>query len=183
MAEVLAQHYEAVTFSEVHPDLTLPTLPAGVLDIGAGTGRDAAYLAWCGYSVTAVEPVSEMRAVAQRLHPEPVVWLADALPGLTSVKGVFDLILVTAVWMHLDQQERRLALPRVAEFLAPGGRLAISLRHGPAPQGRIMYDVGADETIALAQSAGLTLCRQATNVSAQVQNRDAGISWTRLEFA
>jgi Methyltransferase domain len=50
---------------------------------GAGTGRDAAWLAARGYEVVAVEPSDAMRAEAVRLHPQaPIRWVADALPGL-----------------------------------------------------------------------------------------------------
>jgi len=182
MAETLAGQYEAVAFSAVHSDLRLPSVPARVLDVGAGTGRDAAHLARLGYDVTAVEPVAEMRAVAQRLHPEPITWLSDALPLLERVTGHFDLILATAVWMHLDAQERALAMPRVADLLAPGGQLSLSLRHGPVPSGRVMHDVNSAETIALAKTSGLRLTGQVETASVQDSNRAAGISWARLTF-
>lgn len=182
LAETLASRYETVSFTEVHPELHLPPVPARVLDIGSGTGRDAAFLAQLGYDVTAVEPVAEMRAAARRLHKEPITWLTDALPLLAHVSGPFDLILVTAVWMHLDTQERAQAMPRVAGLLAPGGRLALSLRHGPVPEGRVMHDVSAVETISLAKSAGLGLVSQTEGASVQGANRAAGVNWTRLTF-
>ena len=65
--------------------------------------------------------------------------------------------MLTAVWMHLDPAARQAAMPRVARLLRPGGRLVLSLRHGPVPTGRRMFEVGAEETIALAAAAGLRL--------------------------
>ncbi|MDH6569260.1 protein-L-isoaspartate O-methyltransferase [Streptomyces sp. SAI-208] len=70
-AERLGRVYESVSFEDVHGALLdlLPPAPARVLDVGAGTGRDAAALAGRGYTVDAVEPVAELRRVAERLHP------------------------------------------------------------------------------------------------------------------
>jgi len=60
----------------------LPTAPATILDVGAGSGRDAAWLAAKSYEVIAVEPSANMRAAAARLHPEAKVhWISDTLPA------------------------------------------------------------------------------------------------------
>jgi FkbM family methyltransferase len=47
--------------------------PACVLDIGAGSGRDAAWLASLGYEVIAVEPSAAMVREAQRIHSESAI--------------------------------------------------------------------------------------------------------------
>src|SRR3954453_13114931 len=59
--------YEAVSAESVHGWLVgyLPKLPALVLDIGAGTGRDAAWLSNLGHEVVAVEPSGAMRHEAE----------------------------------------------------------------------------------------------------------------------
>lgn len=92
--------------------------------IGAGTGRDAAALAARGYATTAVEPVREMREVARRLHPDPAItWLDDSLPSPSRLAGPFDLILLSAVWMHLAETERPGATPTArAARRCPGVR-------------------------------------------------------------
>ena len=101
----LSQHYEAVAAEKVHAWLisSLPTSPTQVLDFGAGSGRDAAWLASLGLEVVAVEPSAALVAEAQRLHPSPSIrWLPDSLPGLDDVLRLsmsFDLILLSAVWI------------------------------------------------------------------------------------
>ncbi|HYJ51710.1 MAG TPA: methyltransferase domain-containing protein [Allosphingosinicella sp.] len=56
----------------------LPARPSRVLDIGAGTGRDAAWLADQGHHVVAVEPVEELREAGMALHPsERIAWVKD----------------------------------------------------------------------------------------------------------
>jgi SAM-dependent methyltransferase len=54
----------------------IPQTPGTVLDVGAGSGRDAAWFALQGHDVVAVEPSNSMRAEAQRLHVDPrVQWI------------------------------------------------------------------------------------------------------------
>jgi SAM-dependent methyltransferase len=183
-ADSLARQYESVTFEEVHAPV-LHLLPAGgrALDVGAGTGRDAAALAERGFAVTAVEPTSELRAHGMRLHAaKAITWLDDGLPDLAVLAGraeSFDLILLTAVWMHLDADERLRAMARIAAHLAPGGRLFMTLRHGPVPEGRRMFDVSGDETNALARANGLTSLLN--EVRPDMFGRD-GVTWSVLGF-
>ncbi|MFD2270095.1 class I SAM-dependent methyltransferase [Undibacterium arcticum] len=113
----------------------IPTSPCRVLDIGAGTGADAAWLAGNGHHVVAVEPTKELRIPAMALHCSNLIdWIDDSLPNLTITKSKsqsFDLIMLTSVWMHLDEYERLLAMPNLLSLLASGGVILMSLRHGP----------------------------------------------------
>ena len=185
-ADALVRQYESLTFADVHRDLLplLPGPPARMLDIGAGTGRDAAALAALGHAVTAVEPTPELRAAAQRLHSGAAIrWIDDALPDLARVRALgerFDLVLLSAVWMHLDDSERQAAMTAVAALLAPGGVMSLSLRHGPVPAGRRMFEVTTDETRALAEAAGLRTLHDST--AAALLNGPE-VWWSRLVFA
>ena len=160
----------------------IPPAPARLLDIGAGTGRDAAHFAAMGHQVLAVEPVVEMREGAMKLHPSPrIEWLADTLPALARVRSrgaTFDAVLSNAVWMHLDAAERAAAMPAVASLVRPGGVLILSLRHGPVPEGRRMFEVTAEETIALAAREGLACLVDTVTASTRQQD----VTWSRLGF-
>lgn len=164
----------------------LPKPPARILDIGAGTGRDAAWFASLGHSVLAVEPTDALRIGAGKLHPEPEIeWLDDILPGIPHVLArgeTFDLILMHAVWMHLTENERAEGMANIASLLKTGGRIAMSQRHGPVPAGRRMFDVSGEETIALAAANGLTNLFHERAGSTQAENRARGIEWTKLVF-
>ncbi|MGW8378890.1 class I SAM-dependent methyltransferase [Streptomyces sp. ODS28] len=179
-AGALAERYEGLSFEAVHHGVLghLPEPPARALDVGAGTGRDAAALARRGFEVVAVEPVPQLRAVARRLHAEaPVTWIDDALPTLEKLTGPYDLILLSAVWMHLEEGERALAMSRLSALTAPDGRLVLTLRHGPPPPERRMFDVPAGETIELAERCGFTLVHQGTDTD---QLGRAEVHWSEL---
>jgi SAM-dependent methyltransferase len=164
----------------------LPAAPSRILDIGAGSGKDAADFAALGHTVLAVEPTPVLLAgaIARHAHPS-ITWLNDGLPDLDAARArgeTFDLILLSAVWMHLDEAQRRRAMPNVAALLAEGGVMILSLRHGPVPPGRRMFEVSADETIGLARTEGLSLVLQEERGSIQAANRLAGVTWTILAF-
>jgi protein-L-isoaspartate O-methyltransferase len=186
-AEALTKQYESISFADVHRQVIhlIPSVPGRILDIGAGTGRDAAGFAALGHWVTAVERTAELRSRAKALHSSACIeWLDDSLPDLANLYercGTFDVVMLTAVWMHLDEQQRRRAMVRVVPLVREGGVMILSLRHGQVPPGRRMFEVTAEETVQLAQTNGLKL-------ELRYEQQDgllgrAGVSWTRLAFS
>lgn len=177
----LVDQYESLAFEKVHASLLdlLPAPGATILDIGAGSGRDAAWFAARGDDVVAVEPSDAMRAHARALHPSPRIhWLSDSLPELAQVRRLglsFDFILLSAVWMHVPPAWRARALRKLATLLAPNGRIAISLRLGEPDVARAMYVVSLPELAVLSQQFGLRLLQ--SNDSADRLDR-AEISWS-----
>ena len=184
----LFERYESRDPAGIHrPWIHLfPQTPARILDIGAGTGRDAAWFASLGHSVLAVEPTDALREGAAKLHPSPnIEWLDDLLPRIPHILArgeTFDLILMHAVWMHLTKEERDQGMENIAELLTVGGRIAMSQRHGPVPQGRRMFEISGDETIELANRYGLTCLYHERAESIQAENRANHIEWTKLVF-
>ena len=77
----LVPRFEALRTEDVLAPVIdlLPPMPGKVLDAGAGTGRDAAWLTRRGHRVLAVEPVRELRQAGQALHHESdIEWLDDS---------------------------------------------------------------------------------------------------------
>jgi SAM-dependent methyltransferase len=103
----LVGRYEAVNPAALHGWLKglLPDAPGTVLDIGAGSGRDAGWFSAQGYDVIAVEPSTEMRSEGERLHPDPRIrWINDELPELSVLSPMaisFDVVILSAVWQHV----------------------------------------------------------------------------------
>jgi SAM-dependent methyltransferase len=187
-AEELFKLYESIPAADLHRAVLhlIPTAPSHILDIGSGTGRDAAWFAAQGHRVVAVEPTDAMRMPAMALHSSPLIeWLDDSLPDLALLLArgeKFDVVMLTAVWMHLDAEQRRRAIPNLAALVRQGGAVIMQIRHGPVPVGRRMFEVSPEETIELAQTGDLHPVLNLRTESRQEQNRIAGITWTSLAF-
>ncbi len=176
----LAMAYEAMPplpAQEWLRDL-LPIGPALVVDMGSGSGRDAAAYAAAGHEVVAVEPSSGMRGEAMRLHPSSRIrWLADSLPALTTTTRTglsADLVSMNAVWQHVAPADRPRAFRKMVGLLRSGGLLAMTLRHGP-DDGRGAHPVGLSEVEALARDHGLQVVR--TVAMADLMGRSE-VFWT-----
>ena len=170
-AEQLAQRYEKLEPQTVHAAWKhlLPDSKSRILDVGAGSGRDAAWFAGRGHRVVAVEPADNLRKKAIGLHPHDAIhWVNDRLPDLKEVhrlEQVFDVILVSAVWMHLAHSDRSGAFDSLYTLLDPAGIMIIGFRKGTAADGPAMYPVTGDEIRHLAEQCGL-------DVIINIQNDD-----------
>lgn len=185
-AEILFERYRSMRFEDAHQSILhlFPIMPARILDIGSGSGWDAVAFYKKGHTVMAVEPTDALRERAKAQNPDLAIeWIKDGLPELaviSKMNELFDVILLSAVWMHLDVGQRRHALPVIVNLLSKGGRLFMSLRHGPVPDGRRMFDVSAEETEKLARAEGLdTLLKLEKQVG--ILN-NPGVTWSRLAF-
>ena len=176
-ADELAKQYLSKSFDEVHQSWSqfLPVVIANpnarILDLGAGSGRDAKHLAELSASthgdknniqIFAVEPAKTLAEIgALQTSGLNVKWIEDSLPSLshlTKQEISFDLILLSAVWMHVPPSDRSRAIRKLANLLKPGGKLVISLRHGQTDEEkkqRKMHSVCADELKRLAADVGL----------------------------
>jgi SAM-dependent methyltransferase len=122
-----------------------------------------------------------MRHEGERRHGETGVrWIHDRLPGLEEVHRLglsFDVILLNAVWMHVTPGDRPRAFRKLMSLLKPGGRLVITLRHGPAAPERGMHDVDTGEIGALARDHGAFVERQVTAPEGMGRPE---VNWTQL---
>ena len=150
-AEKFFTQYQSLTFEQVHSHWLphLDKITSLALDVGAGSGRDALALAELGWDVVAVEPAVELRRLSESATAHrSIQWVDDALPDLSEIRKLsyrFDLVLVSAVWMHLPPIHRERAFWILTELLAPSGMLVITLRHGPGDGERQFYEVTKTE--------------------------------------
>lgn len=179
------KQYQQVRFEDVHGAwlVHLPEEAGAALDVGAGSGRDAAALADAGWEVIAVEPAAGLNALgAEATLERGVQWLDDRLPDLAQVRVLnqrFDLVLVSAVWMHVPPADRERAFRILAGLLAPEGLLVITLRHGPSLDERQFFDTSREELEGLARTHSLTALHAAG--SADMLGRQ-DVAWETLVF-
>lgn len=150
--------YDSVKTTDVLPGLAqaLPRLRA--LDAFCGNGRDAEWLAQQGYVVDAMDGSHGMLREARAKHAhERVTYFHDMGPEFANTRqrgGQYDLIVMSAGWMHIAPERRAEALGNLLNVAKPGAMLLFSLRHGPAPADRPMFEVSVPE---LQQLAALNL--------------------------
>jgi SAM-dependent methyltransferase len=113
------------------PDPTLveeigPLAPGRALDLGAGDGRNAVWLATRGWDVTAVDfsqvALDRGRALAERTGVA-IDWVQADLLAWTPPPRAFDLVCL--FFIHLPPDERRRVYARAADGVAPGGSLLV----------------------------------------------------------
>lgn len=198
--EEITKQYLSLSFDEVHSHWaqhltsTLKKPNATILDVGAGVGRDVGYIAKMAAQsngsnnscrVYAVEPATEMIKAGQKTtRNDNVHWIQDSLPVLdktTRLEISFDLILLSAVWMHVPKGQRARSMRKLANLLKPGGKIVISLKFGMSQEDqtqRHMYDVSVEEIESFAQNLGLVTKLEAQNEQDKL-NR-VGIHWQTL---
>lgn len=186
-AALYQAQYDSLKFEDVHAvwmPLFAQLTPGMALDIGAGTGRDALWLLEHGWKVTAIEPAQGLRQTGQKKTGPTVQWLDDQMPALNCLKGStskYDLILLSAVWMHLPPSERPLTFQRLMECLSADGLMIMTIRIGPSDPNRPMYVISDSElqSLALENAAKLeVLCLQNRR---DCLNRD-DVSWKTVCF-
>ncbi len=182
-ADFITEEFEQLEFQELHATLInhLPLHPCSILDIGSGSGRDAAGFAELGHKVIAVEPSNALRARARTLHPHSsITWVNDKLPELKAVRklGVhYDVIFLSAVWMHLPYHDRQTSFERILGLLKKEGLLYITLRHGPFEVVKGFWDIPDEELVKLIRYYELVETEQTTEEDHL--NRPS-VTWTRF---
>ena len=180
----IARQYDVLSPKKLN-DWMLPYLPTNgnILDIGAGSGRDAKWYSELGLDVTCVEPSEIMReSIRSKFkNKQNVKILSDCLPSVSKVKRLqkkFDAISVMAVWMHVHTYDRVAAMTNLKRLLNDDGVIFMTLRHGPVPEGRIMYEVSEDEVFSIAETVGLSVIHSQSDNS-DLLNRNT-VHWTQV---
>jgi SAM-dependent methyltransferase len=190
-AEEVASRYEAASggVSTLFPFVFKPG--QRVLEMGAGSGRDAAALLQLGVDVLAVEPADAMRGRAAALHPELAArLLAGELPDSLPAKadGPFDGILLCAVLMHIPENELFDTALALRERLKDGGSLLLSTavqRDDLPPNadrdaaGRLMLIRPASRVRLLFERLGFQLMSEWATSDAAGR---AGVLWSTMHF-
>lgn len=106
-----------------------PLLPGRALDVACGEGRNAIWLAGRGWQVTGADFSAVALERSGRLAAEAGVAgrvsfvLADVVAGPLPA-GPFEAVVVA--YLQLEAAQRRAALRRAAQVVAPGGMLLVA---------------------------------------------------------
>lgn len=108
--------------------------PGRALDVGCGEGADAIWLARRGWEVTAVDvsTVALERTAEHAIESDVTrhldVGVYDAMAGQPRLRaGRYDL--VTVHFLHVPREDFDAVYRRIAEAVAPGGRLLVVAHH------------------------------------------------------
>ena len=184
-ADLFFQQYHSVTAEKVHGDWVHLIHKEGLaLDIGSGSGRDSSWLAKKGYDVIAVEPSKNMREKSlSNIEKSNIIWMDDTLPDLKNVYNLnikFDLILLSAVWMHVPAGQRERAFRKIANLLNPGGKIVITLRFGSnCKDEREFFNVSLSEVKSYARNHALSIILHKKETDALYREN---ISWETVVF-
>src|SRR5688572_4343366 len=127
-APKLSAQYQSVNSVDVLAGLNgrLPHYRA--LDIACGNGRDAKWLAEQGFIVDAVDGAAGMIREAQAVNAhENVTYNVDLMPDLSAIRNKvkttgqkYDVIVMSAAWMHLDAPARARMFRTLTDIANPG---------------------------------------------------------------
>ncbi|MCB1014900.1 MAG: class I SAM-dependent methyltransferase [Acidimicrobiales bacterium] len=141
----------------------LPLVPGRALDLGAGEGRNAVWLAGRGWAATAVDFSAAGLAKGERLAADHGVAIATEVADVRTYdvsEGAWDLVLLS--YLQLPTAERLDVVARAARGVAPGGTLLVVAHdrsnlergHGGPQDPDVLYEV--DETLAALDGTPLT---------------------------
>ncbi len=187
-AAELGARYESADMSVTH-EILLRHLPAGsrVLELGCGSGRDAAFLKANGFDVTGVDVSPAMLAIAQQRHPELSGRLHQAsipLPqGSSLLNQQFAGVISVATIMHIPEHDLFECASQMRDLLVPGGTLLLSasvgregLENNRDPQGRLFNERPAEELQLLFERLGFRLVARYDNEDSFARS----VSWYTL---
>jgi SAM-dependent methyltransferase len=129
-AKRLCTKYESADMSQIHAWL-LEIIPSdsSILELGCGSGREAAFLHSKGYRVLATDGSEGILREAISFHPE----LKGVISRLTIPAAFpfrdasFESVLAIGVLMHLQEKDIQLTVDEVSRVLTASGRFVFSV--------------------------------------------------------
>lgn len=129
-AERLCAKYESANMSLMHAWL-VEVIPKGcsILELGCGSGREAAFLHSKGYKVFATDGSKGILRQAMSIHPELKGLVSRlTIPAAFPFKDLsFESVLAIGVLMHLQGNDVQLTFEEVSRVLAASGVFVFSI--------------------------------------------------------
>ncbi len=160
-----------------------------ILEIGSGSGRDAAFLVAHGFDVVGVDATDKLIDTAVRLHPELAGRLlhspAPFGTPLPFPAGSFNGAISMATIMHLSDDQLRLLAQQLSMLLMDSAILIVSSSSGRSEltdlrdsRGRLYHERSVAGIAAIFASRGFELIEDLTSADA----RGRTLQWHELVF-
>ncbi|MDZ7617849.1 MAG: class I SAM-dependent methyltransferase [Patescibacteria group bacterium] len=168
-AQECLDRYEAAQMGALHAMLRALVHPGcRVLELGGGSGRDAAFLASVGCDVTYTDGCEEMFCGALERHPflkeHSRLAAFPLMPDDSLLSERFDIVLCIAVLMHLQGAEFQTTVAQIAQMTVPYGCVVASHPAGRAglvahrdPAGRLFCERADAEVMGSFSSTGFAI--------------------------
>lgn len=154
-AAMLSKRYESADVTALQNKLRSVLKDCDtVLELGCGSGRDAAFLmnnsSERSFTITVTDGSDKMLTQAESLHPElaPYMKKLELPEGLKAEKNSYEGIYSIAALMHLPPPKIRQSLQQIAGLLKPAGVLFISVctqREEQLPEDRRLFTLKSRE--------------------------------------
>lgn len=129
-AASISKQYETADVSAVQ-ELLLEIFPENsyLLEIGCGSGRDAAFMVENGYHLVAIDASKNMIREAKELHPilENSLQVGIIPDNLDFTDNSFDGIYSIATLMHLERNKIDLSIAKIYNSLKNNGKFLFSV--------------------------------------------------------
>lgn len=144
--------------------------PGTAIDLGAGEGRNAVWLAQRGWSVTAIDFSQVGLDKALRLAADHGVTIAIERADATTWEPTEPVDLVVLSYLQLPADQQRTVLEHARTWLAPGGTLLVVAHdrsnvtdgYGGPPSTDVCYTV--DDTVAALDGLDVTTAEVAERI-------------------
>jgi 2-polyprenyl-3-methyl-5-hydroxy-6-metoxy-1,4-benzoquinol methylase len=191
-AAEVSRRFETANMSRIHGYLLshMPGKGARVMEIGCGSGRDAAFLLANGYDIRAIDASRGLIEEALKIHPELHDRLAVAgvpFPEESPIlRETFPAIVSMAVLMHIPEKDIDETVAQIRRMLAAGGTAFISVSTGRAEVdkdgrgngGRLFLERPPEDLQRVFEKHGFLLA--ARYATSDVYSR--GITWHSMVF-
>jgi SAM-dependent methyltransferase len=191
-AAEVSRRFESADMSRNHRCLLRHLSPRGarVLEIGCGSGRDAAFLLANGYDIRGVDASAGLIEEALKIHPE--------LQGRLSVgsvpfpqdgallRGTFQAVVCLAVLMHVPEADLAETVSQIDRMLEAGGTVFLSVSterpgvdgHGRGTGGRLFLERRPEELQGIFERQGFRLAARYDTPDVHAR----AIAWHSLVF-
>ena len=161
----LGERYESAEVADLHEKLlSCFGKESNLLEIGCGSGRDAAFMQKHGYKITGIDGSQGMIDMAVSCHPELEghLLLIELPDNLTFHDSSFDGVYSIAVLMHFELTDIQLIINKIHSIIKPKGRFLFSVPlkregldgSGYDKEGRLFTLLPENQWVELCMSAG-----------------------------